>query len=147
MDGSSKFFVEAIEKAGVIEQDAERKYYVVKEVISFTDEATGSEILLMPSDEYQVTTMVDFGTKVLGTQNATMKSIAEFKTEIADARTFSFLHELETLLDNGEKGDNLTVPSGLSRYPNNGMWGILSWLAILIIIGSFIWGTVEMENW
>lgn len=101
MDGSSKFFVEAIEKAGVIEQDAERKYYVVKEVISFTDEATGSEILLMPSDEYQVTTMVDFGTKVLGTQNATMKSIAEFKSEIADARTFSFLHELETLLDNG----------------------------------------------
>jgi UDP-3-O-[3-hydroxymyristoyl] N-acetylglucosamine deacetylase / 3-hydroxyacyl-[acyl-carrier-protein] dehydratase len=101
MDGSSKFFVEAIEKAGVIEQDAERKYYVVKEVISFTDEASGSEILLMPSDEYQVTTMVDFGTKVLGTQNATMKSIAEFKTEIADARTFSFLHELETLLDNG----------------------------------------------
>ncbi|UPT70491.1 MAG: bifunctional UDP-3-O-[3-hydroxymyristoyl] N-acetylglucosamine deacetylase/3-hydroxyacyl-ACP dehydratase [Flavobacterium sp. JAD_PAG50586_2] len=101
MDGSSKYFVEAIEKAGVVEQDAERIYYVVKEVISFTDEATGSEILLMPSDEYQVTTMVDFGTKVLGTQNATMKNISEFKTEIADARTFSFLHELETLLDNG----------------------------------------------
>ncbi|QBZ98635.1 bifunctional UDP-3-O-[3-hydroxymyristoyl] N-acetylglucosamine deacetylase/3-hydroxyacyl-ACP dehydratase [Flavobacterium sangjuense] len=101
MDGSSKFFVEAIEKAGVVEQEAERHYYVVKEVISFTDEATGSEILLMPSDEYQVTTMVDFGTKVLGTQNATMKNISEFKSEIADARTFSFLHELETLLDNG----------------------------------------------
>ena len=101
MDGSSKFFVEAIEKAGVVEQDAERHYYVVKEIISFTDETTGSEILLMPSDEYQVTTMVDFGTKVLGTQNATMKNISEFKSEIADARTFSFLHELETLLDNG----------------------------------------------
>lgn len=101
MDGSSKYFVEAIEKAGIVEQDAERQYYVVKEVISFTDESTGSEILLMPADEYQVTTMVDFGTKVLGTQNATMKNISEFKTEIADARTFSFLHELETLLDNG----------------------------------------------
>lgn len=101
MDGSSKYFVEAIEKAGIAEQDAERNYYVVKEVISFADEATGSEILLMPSDEYQVTAMVDFGTKVLGTQNATMKNIAEFKSEIADARTFSFLHELETLLDNG----------------------------------------------
>lgn len=101
MDGSSKFFVEAIEKAGVVEQDSERLYYVVKEVISFTDEATGSEILLMPSDEYQITTMVDFGTKVLGTQNATLKNISEFKSEIADARTFSFLHELETLLDNG----------------------------------------------
>lgn len=101
MDGSSKFFVEALEKAGVVTQDAERKYYTVKEVISYTDEATGSEIIVMPADDYQVTAMVDFGTKVLGTQNATMKSLSEFKTEIANARTFSFLHELETLLDNG----------------------------------------------
>ncbi len=68
MDGSSKYFVEAIEEAGVQEQDAKRKVYVVKEVISFTDEETGSEILVMPSDDYQVTAMVDFGTKVLGTQ-------------------------------------------------------------------------------
>ncbi len=101
MDGSSKYFVEAIERAGIVEQDAERKYYVVKEVISFTDENTGSEILVMPGDDYQVTAMVDFGTKVLGTQNATMKNISEFKTEIADSRTFSFLHELESLLENG----------------------------------------------
>ena len=101
MDGSSKYFVEAIEKVGVEEQCAERKYYVVKEVISFTDETTGSEILIMPSDDYQVTAMVDFGTKVLGTQNATLKNMSDFKTEIADARTFSFLHELESLLENG----------------------------------------------
>ncbi|MBP1224443.1 bifunctional UDP-3-O-[3-hydroxymyristoyl] N-acetylglucosamine deacetylase/3-hydroxyacyl-ACP dehydratase [Flavobacterium sp. 1355] len=101
MDGSSKYFVEAIEKAGIEEQDATRNVYVVKEVISFTDEATGSEILVMPSDDYQVTTMVDFGTKVLGTQNATLKSISDFKAEIASSRTFSFLHELESLLENG----------------------------------------------
>ena len=101
MDGSSKYFVEAIEKVGIEEQNAERNYYVVKEVISFADEATGSEILVMPSDEYQVTAMVDFGTKVLGTQNATLKSIRDFKTEIANARTFSFLHELESLLEDG----------------------------------------------
>ncbi|PWA06261.1 bifunctional UDP-3-O-[3-hydroxymyristoyl] N-acetylglucosamine deacetylase/3-hydroxyacyl-ACP dehydratase [Flavobacterium psychrotolerans] len=101
MDGSSKFFVEAIEKAGVEEQDAKRNVYVVKDIISFTDEATGSEIILMPSDDYQVTAMVDFGTKVLGTQNATLKNILDFKTEIANARTFSFLHELETLLEEG----------------------------------------------
>lgn len=101
MDGSSKFFVEAIEKAGVEIQEAERKVYVVKEVISYTDEATGSEIIVMPSDDYQVTAMVDFGTKVLGTQNATLKNISEFKTEIASSRTFSFLHELEALLNNG----------------------------------------------
>lgn len=101
MDGSSKFFVEALEKAGVEEQDAPRNYYVVKEVISYVDDATGSEIIVMPAEDYQVTAMVDFGTKVLGTQNATMKNLSEFKDEIADARTFSFLHELETLLDNG----------------------------------------------
>lgn len=101
MDGSSKYFVEAVEKAGIVEQDAEREEYIVKEVISYVDENTGSEIILMPSDTYQVTTMVDFGTKVLGTQNATLKCLKDFKEEISEARTFSFLHELETLLDNG----------------------------------------------
>jgi len=101
MDGSSKFFMEAIEEAGIIDQELNRNVYVVKEVISFTDEASGSEIMVMPSDHYSVTTMVDFGTKILGTQNATLKSIGDFKTEIANARTFSFLHELEELLENG----------------------------------------------
>ena len=101
MDGSSKYFVEAVEKAEIVEQNAARKYYVVKEVISFTDDATGSEIIVMPCEDYQITTMVDFGTKVLGTQNATLKNISDFKAEIADSRTFSFLHELETLLDEG----------------------------------------------
>ncbi|WP_196850843.1 bifunctional UDP-3-O-[3-hydroxymyristoyl] N-acetylglucosamine deacetylase/3-hydroxyacyl-ACP dehydratase [Flavobacterium sp. CG_9.10] len=101
MDGSAKYFVEALEKAGLEEQSAKRNVYVIKEVISFTDEATGSEILIMPSDHYSVTAMVDFGTKILGTQNATMKGISEFKEEISESRTFSFLHELESLLENG----------------------------------------------
>ena len=100
MDGSSKYFVKALEEAGIEEQDAEIEEYVVKKIISYKDEITGSEIILMPSDEYQVTTMVDFGTKILGTQNATLNTISDFKTEIADARTFSFLHEIETLLEN-----------------------------------------------
>ena len=101
MDGSSKFFVEAIEKAGIVEQDAEREEYVVTEVITYKDEASGSDITLIPAEDYKITTMVDFGTKVLGTQNATLEKIADFKSEIADARTFSFLHELEMLLENG----------------------------------------------
>lgn len=101
MDGSSKFFVEAIEKAGIVDQEQERDEYIVKDVISYKDEATGSEITIIPSEEYQVTTMVDFGTKVLGTQNATLDKMSDFKTEIANARTFSFLHELEMLLEHG----------------------------------------------
>ncbi len=101
MDGSSKFFVEALEKAGVQKQDETRKEYVVKNIITYTDEDSGSEIILMPAEDYQVTTMVDFGTKVLGTQNASIKNLSEFKAEISDSRTFSFLHELEMLLEHG----------------------------------------------
>ena len=101
MDGSAKHFVEALEKAGIEEQDAERDVYEVTEILSYSDEESGSEILVIPSDEYQVTAMVDFQTKILGTQNASLKHLSQFKTEIADSRTFSFLHEIETLLENG----------------------------------------------
>jgi UDP-3-O-[3-hydroxymyristoyl] N-acetylglucosamine deacetylase / 3-hydroxyacyl-[acyl-carrier-protein] dehydratase len=100
MDGSSKYFVEKLEEAGIETQDSEREVYEVKEIISYKDEESGSEIMLMPSDKYEITTMVDFGTKILGTQNATLKNISDFKKEIAGARTFSFLHEIEMLLDN-----------------------------------------------
>jgi UDP-3-O-[3-hydroxymyristoyl] N-acetylglucosamine deacetylase/3-hydroxyacyl-[acyl-carrier-protein] dehydratase len=109
LDGSAKLFVEAIQKTGVAEQDKAREYFVIKEIITYTDPATGSEITAIPADHYQVTTMVDFGTKVLGTQNASIKNISEFNTQIANARTFSFLHELEYLLDSGLiKGGDLS---------------------------------------
>ena len=101
MDGSAMPFVEMIEEAGIKQQEAEREVYVVKENISYIDPDTGSEMILMPSDKFQVTCMVDFGTKVLGTQNAYLKDLSEFKEQIAGARTFSFLHELEVLLKNG----------------------------------------------
>ncbi|MDC1235446.1 bifunctional UDP-3-O-[3-hydroxymyristoyl] N-acetylglucosamine deacetylase/3-hydroxyacyl-ACP dehydratase [Flavobacteriaceae bacterium] len=101
MDGSSKFFIAALEEAGIKTLEALREEFVVTEVITFTDDNSGSEITLIPADHYQVTAMVDFGTKVLGTQNATLNHISEFKSEISEARTFSFLHELETLLDHG----------------------------------------------
>ena len=100
MDGSSKFFVEALESAGKVDLEQFRKEYVVKNVISYKDEKSGSEITIIPSDHYEVTTMVDFGTKILGTQNATLEHMLDFKEEIADARTFSFLHEIEMLLEN-----------------------------------------------
>ncbi len=101
MDGSSKYFVEILEEAGVVEQNEFVEEYVVKEIITFKDKNTGSELMIMPSDTYEVTTMVDFGTNVLGTQNASINNISEFKKEISNARTFSFLHEIEMLLDNG----------------------------------------------
>lgn len=109
MDGSSKFFVEAIQSVGIVEQDLKREYLVIKEVMSYLDLKTGAEITVIPSENYEITTLVDFGTKVLGTQNASIKDISQFKEEISDARTFSFLHELESLLDSGLiKGGDLT---------------------------------------
>ena len=101
MDGSSRCFTEAIEAGGIVEQNAKRVYYTLDEVLSYTHPETGSEIIAMPCDRYQVTAMVDFGTPVLGTQNATLKDLRDFKIDIAQARTFSFLHELEQLLDAG----------------------------------------------
>ena len=101
MDGSSKYFVEALEKAESKEQEAFREEYEITSVISYVDDETGSEILIMPSKEYQITTMVDFETKVLGTQNATLNKMSDFKDDISDSRTFSFLHELEALLEHG----------------------------------------------
>ena len=101
MDGSAKFFVDALEKAGKKELDVKRKEFIVNKVISFKDEDTGSEIMVLPAKNYKVTTMVDFGTKILGTQNATIDSISEFIPQISNCRTFSFLHEIEMLLNKG----------------------------------------------
>ena len=100
MDGSSKFFVEALEKSGIKELSQNRSEYIVKNVLTYKDDETGSEITVIPSDNYEVTTMVDYETKVLGTQNATLSDLSEFKDNFSNARTFSFLHEIEMLLEN-----------------------------------------------
>lgn len=101
MDGSSKAFVEVLEEAGIEVQEKPKDIYEVREVITYTDEDSGSEIMLIPSDHYEVVTMIDFETDVLGTQNAVLKQLSDFKAQIAKARTFSFLHELEQLLEHG----------------------------------------------
>lgn len=101
MDGSSRYFVEALQKAKKKTLKQYRDEYVVREVIHYRDEESGSEMTLIPWDNYQITTMVDFGTKVLGTQNATLENLSDYVEEISSSRTFSFLHEIEMLLENG----------------------------------------------
>ena len=109
MDGSSKPFAEAIIKAGIKVQEADRELLVVNEMIQHHDPETGSEILLLPADKLSYRVMIDFETKVLGTQNAHLHDLEDFQKEIASARTFSFLHELESLLDQGLiKGGDLS---------------------------------------
>jgi UDP-3-O-[3-hydroxymyristoyl] N-acetylglucosamine deacetylase/3-hydroxyacyl-[acyl-carrier-protein] dehydratase len=108
MDGSSAAFVAAIERAGYVEQEEDREYFEVTEPISFKDEVTGTELLALPADNYEVTTLIDFNSPVLGQQYAYLNDIDLFKDEIAPSRTFVFLHELEALLQqNLIKGGDL----------------------------------------
>lgn len=100
MDGSSRFFVEAIEKAGITEQEAEREYFEIKEKIEIYDEKSGAHIIALPDDDYRLNVMISFKSRVLNNQFATLDSISDFKNEIAYCRTFVFLHELEYLLNN-----------------------------------------------
>jgi len=100
MDGSSQPFIDAIDKAGIEEQEAAKQWYTIDTNISFYDEGKRVEMMAMPSVEYKVTTLIDFNSPVLGTQHAGLKNIRDFKTEIAPCRTFCFLHELEALLAN-----------------------------------------------
>jgi UDP-3-O-[3-hydroxymyristoyl] N-acetylglucosamine deacetylase/3-hydroxyacyl-[acyl-carrier-protein] dehydratase len=100
LDGSSRYFVEAIEQAGVVEQEADREYFVVTEKMVYKNEKTGSEMILLPDNEFSANVLISFNSTVLNNQFASMNSLAEFKSEIANCRTFVFLHELEFLLKN-----------------------------------------------
>jgi UDP-3-O-[3-hydroxymyristoyl] N-acetylglucosamine deacetylase / 3-hydroxyacyl-[acyl-carrier-protein] dehydratase len=100
IDGSSGPFVDIIEKTGVLEQDAAKAWYTIDTNISFYDEKKRVEMTALPATNYQITTLIDFNSPVLGTQHASLKHMSEFKQEIAPCRTFCFLHELEMLIDN-----------------------------------------------
>jgi UDP-3-O-[3-hydroxymyristoyl] N-acetylglucosamine deacetylase/3-hydroxyacyl-[acyl-carrier-protein] dehydratase len=100
-DGSALPFIKKLEEAGFTEQEKERNYFTITEPIVYRNKKDGVELIAIPADAYQVTVMVDYNTNVLGTQNAHMEQISNFKEEFASSRTFSFLHELEFLLDNG----------------------------------------------
>lgn len=101
MDGSALPFLTAIEKVGIVEQDAQREYFEIIEPISYKDEITGTELLALPANEFSVTVMIDFKSPVLGHQYASLDTPPQYKTEVAPCRTFVFLHELEQLLGQG----------------------------------------------
>lgn len=100
MDGSAMPFVEAIEAAGIEEQNALKDYIELDENIKWEDAERGIEMLAVPDDEFRVTVMVDYNSPALGTQHAMMYNIREFKAQIAQNRTFCFLKELEHLAKN-----------------------------------------------
>jgi len=101
LDGSSRPFVDAIERVGKKSQSALREYFYLKENLKYENEEKQAEILAVPDSEYRITVMVDYNSPLLGTQHASMYNISEFKTDIASCRTFVFLRELVQLINAG----------------------------------------------
>lgn len=109
MDGSAMPFVLALQSAGVQEQEEMRDFVEIIEPVSWFDEVTGAELLALPSEGFSVTTMIDFNSKILGQQYASLHHLKDFAEEIAPCRTFVFLHELEYLVEhNLIKGGDLS---------------------------------------
>lgn len=109
LDGSSTIFVQKISEVGFVEQEADRDFYVIKENIHYVEGDKKLEIVGMPLDGYRLTCMIDFNSPVLGSQHASISQISEFEKEISTSRTFCFLHELETLVNNNLiKGGDLS---------------------------------------
>lgn len=108
LDGSARIYVEEIEKAGLVEQKDDKDFYIVKHKIEIADEATGSKLMILPDDEFSVEVKVNFDSPVLANQYASMEHVSDFKQEIAPARTFVFVREIEPLLKAGYiKGGDL----------------------------------------
>lgn len=109
MDGSSRFFVEALLEAGIIEQEAERVYAELKSPVIYSDPTRKVEIIALPADDFRISVMIDYETDVLDTQNAVLDHLSDFREQIANCRTFVFLHELEYLVANNLiKGGDLS---------------------------------------
>lgn len=98
LDGSAKYWLEAIEKSGVEELEAERKYYYLKEVVTYSDEQNDIELIAMPYDGFRVDLNIDFSPRIIGNQTSCLKNLSEFKEGFSNCRTFVFLDEIEQLL-------------------------------------------------
>ena len=97
LDGSSKYFIDCLEKCGLKTQDAARKYIEISEKLTYNDEENNVEISIYPHNDYRITSMVDYNSEILGSQHYTLNQISNFKKDVSDARTFCFLHEIEDL--------------------------------------------------
>ncbi len=108
LDGSSKYIVEAIENAGIVEQDADRVYFEIEEPIVYRNENSNVELVALPDDDFRLDVLISYNSNVLANQFAVLNSLSDFKDQIASCRTFVFLHELEFLQNNNlVKGGDL----------------------------------------
>ena len=98
LDGSAIKYVEKIQEIGIEEQNAPKDYYIIRKKIEVKDETTGSSIVILPDEEFSLTAMCSFNSKFINSQFASLDNMTNFPTEIAAARTFVFVRDIEPLL-------------------------------------------------
>lgn len=109
LDGSSKYYVEALKSVGIVEQKALRQYFEITSNITYLNAEKKVEMIAIPSRDFRVSVMIDYESKVLQSQNASLTKISQFEKDFSTCRTFVFLHELEYLLNNNLiKGGDLS---------------------------------------
>ena len=101
LDGSAKYYVEEIQKVGIVEQTSPKDFYIIKSKIEFRDEETGSSIIVLPDESFSVNALISYDSKILYNQFATLEDMSKFPEEVASARTFVFVREIEPLLSHG----------------------------------------------
>ena len=118
LDGSAAVFTRHILEAGIEEQEEDKEYLILTEPIELEDEETGSKLTASPSDHFEVTTLIDFNSPILGQQYAKLDKIEDFNNEISGCRTFVFVHELKPLLAQGLiKGGDLDNAVVIANQP------------------------------
>lgn len=101
LDGSAIQYVDAINKVGLVEQDDDRDYYVVRRKIEVEDKETGSKLILLPDDRFCVNSFIEFDSKYIPNQSASLDDLSDFQSQIASSRTFVFVREIQQLLEAG----------------------------------------------
>ncbi|QRX63183.1 bifunctional UDP-3-O-[3-hydroxymyristoyl] N-acetylglucosamine deacetylase/3-hydroxyacyl-ACP dehydratase [Dysgonomonadaceae bacterium zrk40] len=108
LDGSAIEYVREIRKAGVVEQEKDKDYYIVRNKMEVTDPETGSKLTLLPDDAFCINSFIEFDSQYIPNQSASMDTVTDFEKEIASCRTFVFVREIEQLRKAGLiKGGNL----------------------------------------
>ena len=98
LDGSARVFVDKIKETGLLEQNDDKKFYVIKRKTEIKDEETGASIIVLPDDDFRVEVKVEFDSPVIPNQYASLEKLSDFDSEIASSRTFVFVREIEPLI-------------------------------------------------
>lgn len=98
LDGSAAEYCANIANVGIVEQAADKNFYIIKQKIEVRDDSTGASIIALPDDGFSVDVMVDFNSKVLANQFASLDNLSDFPAEISACRTFVFVREIEPLV-------------------------------------------------